>query len=110
MFIETAYAMGAQGGEAAQGGSGMSSLIFMAVIFAIFYFLMIRPQQKKMKEHRKMVEDLKKGDRVVTAGGMYGTVENTTPSTLTIKIAEGVKVKVTRSSVSTVVTGEEEKE
>jgi len=110
MFIETAYAMGAQGGAGAQGGGGFQSLIMMAVIFGIFYFILIRPQQKKMKEHKKMVEELKKGDRIITAGGMYATVENTTPETLTVKIAEGVKVKVTRSSVGAVVKPEEEKE
>jgi preprotein translocase subunit YajC len=99
--------MGAQGGDAAQGG-GMSTLIMMAVIFGIFYFLMIRPQQKKVKEHKKMVEELKKGDRIITAGGMYGTVENLSPTTLTIKVAEGVKVKITRGSIGTVVTKEED--
>jgi preprotein translocase subunit YajC len=111
MFISEAYAMGAPGGGGAQGaGGGFSSLIMMVVIFAIFYFILIRPQQKKMKEHKKMVEELKKGDRIVTSGGIYGTVENTTPETLTIKIAEGVKVKITRGSVGAVVKPEEEKE
>jgi preprotein translocase subunit YajC len=107
MFIETAYAMGAPGGDAAQGG-GMSTLIMMAVIFGIFYFIMIRPQQKKVKEHKKMVDELKKGDRVITAGGIYGTVENLGTDTLTIKIAEGVKIKITRGSIATVIKGEEE--
>jgi len=110
MFIETAYAMGTSGGNGSTGGGGMSSLIMMAVIFGIFYFIMIRPQQKKAKEHKQMVEELKKGDRIITAGGMYGTVENLSPTTLTIKIAEGVKVKITRGSIGTVVKGEEEKE
>lgn len=111
MFIESAYAMGAGGGgAAAPAGGGASSLIMMVIIFAIFYFILIRPQQTKMKEHKKMVTELKKGDRIITAGGMYGTVENTTTETLTIKIAEGVKVKITRGSVGTVVKPEEEKE
>ena len=110
MFITEAYAMGAPGGAGAQGGGGgFSSLIMMVVIFAIFYFILIRPQQKKMKEHKKMVDELKKGDEIVTAGGMYATVENTTPDTLTVKIAEGVKDKITRSSVGAVVTAEPEK-
>jgi preprotein translocase subunit YajC len=107
MFTETAYAMGAPGGAGAQGGGGASGLIMMVVIFAIFYFILIRPQQKKMKEHKKMVEELKKGDEIVTSGGIYGTVENVTPDTLTVKIAEGTKVKVTRSSVGAVVTEKE---
>jgi preprotein translocase subunit YajC len=111
MFISEAYAMGATGGAGAQGaGGGFSSLIMMVVIFAIFYFILIRPQQKKMKEHKKIVDELKKGDRIVTSGGIYGTVENTTPETLTVKIAEGVKVKITRGSVGAVVKPGEEKE
>ena len=107
MFIESAYAMGAPGGAGAQGGGGSSGLIMMVVIFVIFYFILIRPQQKKMKEHKKMVEELKKGDEIITSGGIYGTVEGATPDTLTIKIAEGTKVKVTRSSVAAVVTEKE---
>ncbi len=111
MLIATAYAMGAPGGgDAAAGGGGFSSLIMMIIIFAIFYFILIRPQQKKMKEHKKMVEELKKGDRIITSGGMYATVENATPNTLTVKIAEGVKVKISRGSVGTVVKPDEEKE
>jgi preprotein translocase subunit YajC len=110
MFIATAYAMGAPGGDGAAQGGGFSSLIMMIAIFAIFYFILIRPQQKKMKEHKKMVAELKKGDRIITSGGMYATVENATPDTLTVKIAEGVKVKITRGSVGAVVKPEEEKE
>ena len=107
MFATIAYAMGAPGDAAAQGGGGFSGLIMMVVIFAIFYFILIRPQQKKMKEHKKIVEELKKGDRIITAGGIYGVVEGATPQTLTVKIAEGVKVKITRGSVGTVLTEEE---
>ena len=106
MFIATAYAMGAPGGDAgAQSGGGASGLIMMAVIFAIFYFILIRPQQKKMKEHKKMVDELKKGDEVII-GGIYGTVENASPGseTMTVKIADGVKVKVIRGSVAHVIT------
>ncbi len=110
MFIETAYAMGAPGDAGAQGAGGGAGLIMMLAIFAIFYFLLIRPQQKRMKEHKKMVDEIKKGDRIVTAGGIYGTIENVSPNTLTVKIAEGTKVKITRSSVGAVVKEGEEKE
>lgn len=110
MFIATAYAMGAAGGGAAQGGGGgISSLIMMVVIFGIFYFILIRPQQTKMKEHKKMLEAVKKGDEIVTAGGIYGTVEGVNNDTLTVKIAEGVKVKITRGSVGDIVRPEQEK-
>ena len=108
MLTGIAYAMGAPGDAGAQGGAGgFSGLFMMLAIFAIFYFILIRPQQKKMKDHKKMIEELKKGDRIVTAGGIYGVVEGVTPNTLTVKIAEGVKVKITRSSVGAVVTEEE---
>jgi preprotein translocase subunit YajC len=110
MFIATAYAMGAPGGDAtAQGGGGYQGIIMMVVIFAIFYFIMIRPQQKKVKEHKAMLDAIKKGDEIVTAGGIYGTVENVNADTLTVKIAEGVKVKMTRGSVGDIVKPEEGK-
>jgi preprotein translocase subunit YajC len=108
MFESVAYALGTQGGAAPQGGSSpFGGLFMMLVIFAIFYLILIRPQQKKMKEHKKMVDELKKGDHIVTAGGIIGMVEATAPEKLTVKIAEGVKVKITRSSVAHVLTAEE---
>jgi preprotein translocase subunit YajC len=69
-------------------------------MFVIFYFLLIRPQQKKTKEHREMVGNLKKGDRIVTAGGLHGRVTGVSESTLTVEIAEKVRVKINRASVS----------
>ena len=108
MFESVAYALGAPGGAAPQGGgSPFGGLFMMLVIFAIFYLILIRPQQKKMKEHKKMVEELKKGDHIVTAGGIIGMVEGTAPDKLTIKIADGVKVKITRSSVAHLLSAEE---
>ena len=108
MFESIAYAMGAPGGAAGQSaGSGFSGLFMMVIIFGIFYFILIRPQQKKMKEHKKMVEELKKGDKIITQGGIYGMVEGAGVNTLTVKIAEGTKVKIARSSVATVLTEEE---
>lgn len=108
MFESTAYALGAPGGAAGQqAGGGMSGIIMMLIIFAIFYFILIRPQQKKMKEHRKMIDNLKKGDKIITQGGIYGTVTNTGEHKLTVEIADGVKVKIARGSVGTVLTEEE---
>ncbi len=107
MLTAIAYAMGAPGDAAqGQGGGGASGLIMMVVIFAIFYFILIRPQQKKMKEHKKMVDDLKKDDKIITGGGMYATVKSIEPDTLTVEIADGVRVKITRGSVAHVITGE----
>jgi len=108
MLTAIAYAMGASGDAAqAPGGGGASGLIMMVVIFGIFYFILIRPQQKKMKEHKKMVEELKKDDKIVTGGGMYATVKAVDADTLTVEIADGVRVKITRGSVAHVITGED---
>jgi preprotein translocase subunit YajC len=108
MFESVAYALGAPGGAGGQqGAGGFSGLFMMVIIFGIFYFILIRPQQKKMKDHRKMVENLKKDDRVITGGGLYGVVKNTSANTVTVEISEGVRVKVARSSIGTVLTEEE---
>lgn len=87
------------------------SILPILVIFAIIYFLMIRPQTKRQKEKEKMLSALKKGDNVVTAGGIYGTIEGIREKEgqVILKIAKDVKVNVTRSSISKVV-GDEEKE
>jgi preprotein translocase subunit YajC len=95
-----AYAMGA-GGAGAQGGAGgFAGIVPLILMFVIFYFLLIRPQQKKTKEHRAMIGNLKKGDRIVTAGGLHGRITGVSESTLTVEIAEKVRVKVNRASVS----------
>lgn len=107
MFESIAYAMGAQGPAGQPAGSGFSGLFMMVIIFGIFYFILIRPQQKKAKEHKKIVEELKKGDKIITQGGIYGMVESAGANTLTVKIAEGTKVKIARSSVATVLTEDE---
>ncbi len=107
MFESAAYAMGAPGGAGQQGAGGFSGIFMMLIIFGIFYFVLIRPQQKKMKEHKKMVEELKKGDKIITQGGIYGTVTNTGEHKLTVEIADGVKVKIARGAVGTVLSEEE---
>jgi preprotein translocase subunit YajC len=81
------------------GGSGMMSILMIVVLFAIMYFFMIRPQQKKQKEVQKMRENLKTGDKVVTAGGILGKIKEINDTTFTVEIAEGVKVKVDKASV-----------
>jgi preprotein translocase subunit YajC len=85
-------------------GSGMSGilgspLIMIILLFAIMYFLMIRPQQKKQKEIQKMRESLTTGDKVVTAGGIYGKIKETGDKTFIIEIADGVRIKVDKTSV-----------
>ena len=102
--MNIAYAMG-QGGAAAQGGSGgFASFVPLILMFVIFYFLLIRPQQKKTKEHRQMIDSLKTGDRIVTSGGIHGRVTGVSETDLTVEIAEKVRVKVNRASVSALVT------
>lgn len=110
-FVSDAYAMAPapQGGQQAGGIEGMiASFLPLILIFVIFYFLLIRPQQKKAKEHKQMLDSLKKGDKIVTAGGLYGLIEAVSDNTVTIKIAENVKVKVGRGFISTVRAASEE--
>lgn len=81
------------------GGEGFASLIPLLLIMVIFYFLLIRPQQKKLKQHKAMVEATKKGDSVITAGGILATVKDVKDDILTVEIADGVKVKVKRDTI-----------
>ena len=97
MFVTPAYAQAAGG---AGGAAGLASFLPLVLIFVIMYFLMIRPQQKRMKEHRAMVEALKKGDEVVTQGGLVGKIIAVRDSELEVEIAPGVKVRVIRSTVT----------
>ncbi len=99
LFPDVANAMGTTGAEGG-GGGGSSMLIMLVAIFAIFYFLMIRPESKRRKERQTMIDSLKRGDKVVTIGGLYGDVQDVHDDRLVIKIAEGVKVEVAKSSVS----------
>lgn len=97
MFAGVAYAMG---GKPEGGAGAMASLIPLLLMFVIFYFLLIRPQQKQASKHREFIKNLKPGDRVVTTGGLHGIVRGLTDTTITLEICENVRVKVTRSAVS----------
>jgi preprotein translocase subunit YajC len=88
-----------QGGAAGQGG-GFSAFVPLILMFVIFYFLLIRPQQKKQKEHRLMISNLKNGDRIITSGGVYGHITSAGDDVLTVEIADRVRIKVNRSNVS----------
>ena len=87
----------------AGAGNGFGMLIPMILIFGIFYFLMIRPQQRKEKERQKMIAELRAGKRVVFSGGILGTVTETKETTFIIEIANGVKIEVSRSAVSEII-------
>ena len=100
MFVSPAYAQAAGGGPA---GFELVSFLPLILIFVVFWFLMIRPQQKKMKQHREMIAAIRRGDRVLTGGGIIGTVSKVlNDSELQVEISEGVRVKVMRSTVSEV--------
>ena len=95
------YAMGTQGAGGAQGGGGgLGAFLPLIIIFVIFYFLLIRPQQKKAKQHRELLDSLKKGDRVVSAGGLHGVITGMANDVVTMEISPKVRVKVSRSSIS----------
>ena len=101
MFWATnAYAMGGAGGGGAEAGL-LNGLLPIALMFAVFYFLLIRPQQKRAKEHQSMLGNLKRGDEVITAGGLYGRIIEAAEHYLVIDLGD-TKVKVTRSAVSSV--------
>ncbi len=72
----------------------------LILLFAVFYFLLIRPQQRRAKTHRSFIDNLKKGDRVVTSGGMYGTITGVTDLAVTLEVAEKVRVKVLKSAIA----------
>jgi len=94
-----AYAMGGAGQGGAPGGD-MHFIILMILIFAIFYFLLIRPQQKRQKQVKEMLDNLNHGDMVVTAGGLHGKITTLTDAVVTLEIADKVRVKVSRNHIS----------
>jgi preprotein translocase subunit YajC len=105
MFISEAMA------QSAGGGSGfLIQIAPLVLIFAVFYFLLIRPQQKKMKDHRSMVESLSKGDKVVTAGGLLGTIAKIEDDRIvSVEISENVKVQIVRSTITEVISANSNK-
>jgi preprotein translocase subunit YajC len=98
-FIQDAQAAA---GGAPQGNDIYSTLIFMAVIFGGLWFFMIRPQQKRQKEHQALLSNLGKGDEVVTNGGIYGRVKEVSDQSVTLEIAKGVDVRVQKQAVTNV--------
>jgi len=94
------FAMAPQGGEG--GGGLVSTLIMFGAIFLIFYFMIIRPQQKRAKEKEKMLSNLEKGDKVVTNGGIHGVIAGLEDKTALLMISENTKIKIDRSAIVTV--------
>ncbi len=99
-LIGPAHAQAA--GGAPEGPGLLATLLPLILIFVIFYFLIIRPQSKRMKQHREMVRNLEKGDEVVTGGGFLGRVVRVNEDSITVELAEGVRVKAQRDSIQNV--------
>ena len=98
LLIPAAYAQAAPGGDA----SPMSPLILMLVFFGVFYFIALRPQMKRAKEHRELLSHLAKGDEVIAAGGLAGRVVELGDAFVTLELAPNVQIRVQKQSVSTV--------
>jgi preprotein translocase subunit YajC len=109
-MVDLAYAMGPSPAGGGNGGGIMSVLPLMIGMFAIMYFLIIRPQQKQRKDREALLAAVKKGDRVVTSSGIYGTVVGLSEHTVTLKVAEQVKLEFERSAIGRIVPAAGEKE
>ena len=86
--------------DGGEGGFDWFIIIFVVVIFGLMYFVLIRPQRKRQKEHQQLVEELQKGDRVVTAGGIYGQIESISDDSVVIKVESGATMRVAKGSVA----------
>ena len=100
MFVTPAFAQTA--GAAPGGAAAFAQFLPIVLIFVIFYFLLIRPQQKRQKDHQKLVESIKTGDKVVTSAGIHGIIANVKDKTVIVKVADNVKLEFDRASVVTV--------
>jgi len=101
-LITSAYAMGGAPGGGLAGGGDWGFIITMGIIFVIFYFLLIRPQQKKQKELKVMLDNLAYGDTVMTTGGIHGKITGLADAVITLEIADKVRIKVARSAIGAV--------
>ncbi len=99
-FAEPAYAMGAGGPEL--GGSTVATMLPFVLMFVVLYMLILRPQMKKQKAQQKMIDELKKGDPIVTNGGIHGTITNIKDDVLVVKVADNVKLQISRAAVTRV--------
>ncbi|MDX2474555.1 MAG: preprotein translocase subunit YajC [Candidatus Krumholzibacteria bacterium] len=107
MLLMNLLAMGSPSAGGGGGGSSLMTMLMFGSIFAIFYFMIIRPQKKQADQRKAMIEAIKRGDKVVTTGGIFGTVKDVKADRIIVTIAEGVKVEVAKSAVNGVVTESE---
>ena len=108
-MVDVAYAM-AQSPGGGGAGSVATQVVFFAAIFAIFYFLLIRPQQKQKREREALLRAVRKGDRVVTSSGMHGTVVGLDEHTVTLKVSDQVKLQFDRAAIGRIVPAAGERE
>lgn len=106
MLIMSSCAPPGSGGESS--GSAIASFIPFILIFVLFYFLILRPQQKQNRQRQEMLKNVKRGDRVLSSGGIYGKVVNVNENDLTVEIAKGINVQMTRSGISSIVNQEKD--
>ena len=101
LLTGVAYAMAGGGsGQSGSGGNPLMTLAPIVIMFVIFYFLLIRPQQKQARKHCDFIRNLKAGDRVVTSGGIHGVVRGLTDTTVTLEIADNVRIKILRNAIT----------
>lgn len=111
MLMESiAWAESTGGSPASSGAGGFLSLVPFLLIFVIFYFLLIRPQQKKQKQQQALLDTVKKGDKVITTSGIWGTITNLGKETVTLQIADNTKIKMQRENIARVRAEEDEKD
>jgi preprotein translocase subunit YajC len=102
-MLGLAFAMGAPPAGGGGGQSAIMNLVPLVFMFGIFYFLLIRPQQKKAKEHRALIEALKKGDQVVTAAGIHGKITSVDENIVTLEIAPGINIKIGKGFIASLI-------
>jgi preprotein translocase subunit YajC len=102
-MLGLAFAMGAPPAGGGGGQSAIMQIFPLILMFGIFYFLLIRPQQKKAKEHRALVDALKKGDQVITAAGIYGKVTSVEENIVTLEIAPGINIKIGKGHIASLI-------
>ena len=108
MIASIAWAQTTGGGSSST--STLLSLVPFVLIFVIFYFLLILPQQKRQKQQKAMLEDIKKGDKVITASGIWGTVTNLGKQTVTLQVADNTKIKIQKDHISKIRGEEDDKD
>ncbi len=98
--VALAFAANGGGGSSSPGMAGFLNIAPLILLFVVFYFLLIRPQQKKAKEHGEMLKRIQKGDNVITSGGIHGRVTSVAEDAVTVEIAENVRVKVSKEAIT----------